>query len=110
MTTVVPFLHALDARASAAWWGRLGFELEWEHRFAPKLPLFLALRRGDGRIFLSEHEGDARPDTLLYLYVDDIHAVAAEFGVTPTVAEYGLLEVELRDPDGNRVRVGSPTA
>jgi catechol 2,3-dioxygenase-like lactoylglutathione lyase family enzyme len=106
MASVVPFLRARDARASAAWWSRLGFEVEWEHRFAPELPLFLALRRGDGQVFLSEHDGDARPDTLLYLYVDDIDGIAAEFGTSPTLAEYGLREVELRDPDGNRVRVG----
>ena len=67
MSDVVPFLHAADARASAEWWARLGFEVEWEHRFGPAFPLFLALRRGDSRIFLSEHRGDARPDTLLYL-------------------------------------------
>ena len=108
MTSLVPFVRAADARASAAWWARLGFEIEWEHRFAEGLPLFLALRRGDDRIFLSEHRGDARPDTLLYLYVEDADAVAAAFGATAADTEYGMRELELRDPDGNRVRVGSP--
>jgi catechol 2,3-dioxygenase-like lactoylglutathione lyase family enzyme len=107
VASLVPFLRATDARASAAWWARLGFEIEWEHRFAPGLPLFLALRRGDDRLFLSEHRGDARPDTLLYLYVDDVDDVAAAFGAIAADTEYGTREVELRDPDGNRVRVGS---
>ncbi len=110
MASLVPFLRAADARASAAWWGRLGFEVEWEHRFAPGLPLFLALRKGDARLFLSEHAGDAPVDGLLYLYVEDADAVAREFGPAAGDTDYGLREVELRDPGGNRVRVGSSAA
>lgn len=49
----------------------------FEHRFAPGLPLYLLLRRGANAMHLfSEHEGDARPNTLVYLYVDDIEAAA----------------------------------
>jgi catechol 2,3-dioxygenase-like lactoylglutathione lyase family enzyme len=107
VASLVPFLRAADARASAGWWARLGFEVEWEHRFAPELPLFRALRRGDDRLFLSEHRGDARPDTLLYLYVEDADAVAAGFGASAADTPWGTREVELRDPDGNRVRVGA---
>ena len=62
------------------------------------------------RIFLSEHTGDARPDTLLYLYVDDADALAAELGVEAQLAPYGVREFELRDPDGNRLRIGTPVA
>ncbi|HWG56585.1 MAG TPA: glyoxalase superfamily protein [Gaiellaceae bacterium] len=110
MSALVPFLRASDARVSAAWWARLGFEVEWEHRFAPHLPLFLSLRRGGDRLFLSEHEGDAPPSALVYLYVDDADATAAAFGTHAETADYGLRETELTDPAGNRVRVGSPLA
>jgi catechol 2,3-dioxygenase-like lactoylglutathione lyase family enzyme len=110
VASLVPFLRAADARESAAWWARLGFEIEWEHRFAPSLPLFLALRRDDAQLFLSEHRGDARPDTLLYLYVEDVDAVASAFRAKAANTEWGTREVELRDPDGNRVRVGSTAA
>lgn len=58
------------------------------------------------RFFLSEHKGDARPDTLVYLSVHDIEAVAAEFGLSVEQAPWGP-EVELRDPDGNRLRIGA---
>jgi len=57
---------------------------------------------GGARIFLSEHTGDARPDALLYLYVEDVDAVATQFGVDPVDAPYGMREIEVRDPDGNR--------
>jgi catechol 2,3-dioxygenase-like lactoylglutathione lyase family enzyme len=105
---VVPFLRVRDAEASAEWYARLGFEVEWRHRFAPHLPLFASIRRADlaWRIFLSEHEGDARPGALLYLYADDVDAIAAEFGVGAEEAPYGAREVELVDPDGNRLRIG----
>ncbi len=108
MTSVVPFLRVADAEATAEWYARLGFAVEWRHRFEPGLPLFVAISRGDARIFLSEHTGDARPDTLLYLYVEDVDAVATDFGVEPADAPYGMREIELRDPDGNRLRLGTP--
>ena len=108
MTKVVPFLRVADAEASAEWYARLGFSSDWRHRFSPGLPLFISISNGDGQVFLSEHTGDARPDTLLYVYVDDVDTLAKEFGARVATAEYGMREIELRDPDGNRLRVGSP--
>jgi catechol 2,3-dioxygenase-like lactoylglutathione lyase family enzyme len=104
---VVPFLRVGDAEASARWYARLGFDVEWRHRFADGLPLFMAIVNDGARIFLSEHTGDAQPGTLLYLYVDDVEEVAREFDATTADAEYGMREVELTDPDGNRLRIGA---
>ncbi|MFY7068545.1 glyoxalase superfamily protein [Nocardiopsis changdeensis] len=105
---VVPILRVADAEAAARWYTRLGFAFGWEHRFEPGFPAFVEVRRGRVRLFLSEHEGDARPDTLVYLRLNDIDAVAAEFGVPVEEAPWGR-ELELRDPDGNRLRIGVPT-
>ena len=105
---VIPILRVADAAAAVAWYGRLGFDQEWVHRFEPGLPAFVSVARGRVRLFLSEHHGDARPDTLVYLRVTDVDAVAAEFGVPVEEAPWAR-EVELRDPDGNRLRVGTPT-
>jgi catechol 2,3-dioxygenase-like lactoylglutathione lyase family enzyme len=107
MTEVVPFLRVADAEASARWYARLGFDVEWRHRFAEGLPLFAAINGDGARIFLSEHTGDARPDTLLYIYVDDVDAVAREFDVEVEQADYGMREIALVDPDGNRLRIGT---
>ncbi|TVL91575.1 glyoxalase superfamily protein [Streptomyces sp. SAJ15] len=104
---VIPVLHVADAATAVDWYTRLGFAKEWEHRFEPGFPAFVEVARGKVRLFLSEHRGDARPDTLVYLRVRDVDAVAAEFGVTATEAPWAR-EVELRDPDGNRLRVGTP--
>ncbi|GAB2871472.1 glyoxalase superfamily protein [Streptomyces mayteni] len=106
---VIPILRVADAAAAVAWYRRLGFVQQWEHRFEPGFPVFTEVARGGVRLFLSEHEGDARPDTLVYLRVRDVDTVAAEFGVEPEAAPWGR-EIELRDPDGNRLRIGTPEA
>ncbi|MFI1462336.1 glyoxalase superfamily protein [Nocardia carnea] len=105
---VIPILRVADAAAAVEWYERLGFAAEWEHRFAPELPAFVEIARGSVRLFLSEHSGDARPDTLIYLRVRDVGAIASEFGV-PTEEAPWAREIELRDPDGNRLRIGTPT-
>jgi catechol 2,3-dioxygenase-like lactoylglutathione lyase family enzyme len=110
VTKVVPFLRVADAEASAEWYARLGFSIDWRTRAQPHLPLFVAISNGEGLIFLSEHSGDAHPDGLLYLYVDDVDAVAADFGVVAELAYYGMREIEVTDPDGNRLRIGTPAA
>jgi catechol 2,3-dioxygenase-like lactoylglutathione lyase family enzyme len=105
---VVPVLRVEDAARAVAWYERLGFHKEWEHQFEPGFPYFVSIARGPIRIYLSEHTGDARPDTLIHLYVNDIDAVSAEFG-TP-VDEEGLAgrQCDLTDPDGNRLRIATP--
>ena len=69
--------------------------------------MFVSVARGHLRLYLSEHKGDARPNTLIHLYVDDIEVVSEEFGVP--VEEEGLAgrECDLEDPDGNRLRVAT---
>ncbi|MFG1837908.1 glyoxalase superfamily protein [Micromonospora sp. NPDC049175] len=104
---LAPVLRTTDANAAAAWYSRLGFVRQWEHRFAPDLPLYVSIARGGVEIHLSEHTGDARPDTLLYLYVDDIDAAAAACGVGAVGQQDWGREFEVVDPDGNRLRVGA---
>ncbi|MFF7296088.1 glyoxalase superfamily protein [Streptomyces sp. NPDC008265] len=104
---VIPTLRVADAEAAVAWYA--GFAKQWEHRFEPGFPAFVEVARGGVRLFLSEHTGDARPDTLVYLRVRDVDAVAAEFGVQPEDAPWAR-EIELRDPDGNRLRIGTPAS
>jgi catechol 2,3-dioxygenase-like lactoylglutathione lyase family enzyme len=105
---VVPVLYIEDAGRAIAWYERLGFQKEWDHQFEPGFPWFVSVARGRVRLYLSEHKGDARPDTLIHLYVNDVDRVAEEFGVS--VDEEGLAgrETALEDPDGNRLRVATP--
>jgi len=104
---VIPILRLANAAVAVTWYDRLGFTKEWEHRFEPGMPAFVSVARGRLRLFLSEHQGDARPDTLVYLVVGDLDAVIAEFGRPADEPPYGC-DIELRDPDGNRLRISTP--
>ena len=106
---VIPILHVRDVAASARWYARLGFRLTNVHRFEPDLPAFASIERGPMKIFLSEHRGDARPDTLVYLYVKDVDAIAREFTVDVEDAPWAR-EIAIKDPDANRLRIGTPKA
>jgi catechol 2,3-dioxygenase-like lactoylglutathione lyase family enzyme len=109
----IPILRVTDAAASLAWYRRLGFVEEWVHRFTPTSPAFVSVRRGpEGpgvRLFLSEHTGDAVPGGLVYIRVADVRPVAAEFGIELRDEGGSRLDIGLVDPDGNRLRLGSPT-
>jgi len=102
---IVPILHVSDAHRAAEWYSRMGFTVEGEHRFAPGLPLYMFLARGSIHLHLSEHKGDATPNTLLYFYVHDVDQIAREFD-QQIVQQPWAREVALTDPDGNRLRVG----
>ena len=104
---VVPVLRVEDADRAVAWYARLGFAEQWRHQFEPGFPWFVSVARGPVVLYLSEHTGDARPHTLIHLYVRDVDDVSAEFGIP--VDEDGLAgrEVHLIDPDGNRLRVAT---
>jgi catechol 2,3-dioxygenase-like lactoylglutathione lyase family enzyme len=105
---VIPILKVADAARAVAWYRRLGFAQEWLHRFGPEFPAFVSVAQGRARLFLSEHQGDARPDTLIYIRVNDIDAVAKEFGVVVEDQPWAR-ECHLTDPNGNRLRIGTPT-
>ena len=107
---VVPVLRVEDAARAVAWYGRLGFSKEWEHQFEPGFPWFVSVMRGNVRLFLSEHKGDAPPNTLIHLYVNDIEAVSSEFGIAIDEAGLAGRECDLEDSDGNRLRVATRRA
>jgi catechol 2,3-dioxygenase-like lactoylglutathione lyase family enzyme len=104
---VVPVLYVEDASRAVSWYERLGFRKEWEHQFEPGLPWFVSVARGRARLYLSEHKGDARPNTLIHLYIDDIDAVSKEFGVPIDGDGLAGRECDFDDPDGNRLRVAT---
>jgi catechol 2,3-dioxygenase-like lactoylglutathione lyase family enzyme len=104
---VVPVLRVADAHRAVAWYERLGFAKEWEHRFQPGFPWFISVARGGVHLYLSEHEGDARPDTLVHLYIDDVDTVAAEFGVTVDEEGEAGRQINIEDLDGNRLRIAT---
>ena len=105
----IPVLHVADAARALAWYARLDFEVDWEHRFAPDLPAFVSISRpGGATLYLSEHREDARPNTLLHLRVDSLTPIAEEFATTPVPLPWAH-EIHLTDPDTNRLRISADT-
>ncbi|MGD1951896.1 MAG: glyoxalase superfamily protein [Leptolyngbyaceae cyanobacterium] len=102
---LVPVFRVTDAYETAKWYARLGFVVEGEHRFGPEFPVYMFLRRGPNALHLSEHQGDVRPNSLVYLYVNTIDDIAGEFEAE-VVEQPWAREIELTDPDGNRLRIG----
>jgi hypothetical protein len=108
-TDVIPILRVADALVAADWYAQLGFTVEFVHRFERHLPAYVGIRRDGARLHLSEHDGDARPDTLVFVWVDDVDRIAAQFGTTVDDQPWGR-ELRLRDLDGNRLRIAEPAA
>lgn len=106
MERLVPIFRVKSARETAKWYAQLGFTVEGEHQFADNFPLYLFLRRRENYLHLSEHSGDANPCSLVYFYVKNLEEVAKEFH-TPIQHQPWGKEIELTDPDGNRLRLGS---
>lgn len=104
---IVPVLYVSDAHKSLEWYSRIGFTCESKHQFAENMPVYAFLFNGENQLHLSEHKGDATPNTLVYFYVDDIDSLANEFGETVKEQPWGTREIWLEDPDGNRWRIGS---
>ena len=102
---LIPIFRAKDAASAAAWYARLGFEVEGEHRFAPNMPLYLFLKRGNLRPHLSEHKGDAPKKSLAYFWVNDVDPISVEFNAE-VINQPWAREVKLIDPEGNRLRIG----
>lgn len=107
--TMIPIFRVIDASKTAEWYARLGFTVTGEHRFAPGMPLYMFLERNGVELHLSEHTGDARPGTLVYFWVDDVDALAAELEVEIEVQPWAR-EIKLMDPDGNRLRIATKPA
>ncbi len=90
----------------------LGFSLDWEHRFAEDLPLYMQVSRGMLRLHLTEHHGDACPGATVFVRMRGIEALHRELAakayryLRPGVeqAPWGARMMEVTDPFGNRIR------
>jgi uncharacterized glyoxalase superfamily protein PhnB len=102
---LAPILKVGNAAEAAAWYQRLGFNVELEHSTGPNLSRTHAvLTRGDLRLILSQGDDDVAPDSTVCLMVSELAPVAREFNVT-VEKQFLRDQIDLRDPYGNRVRV-----
>jgi hypothetical protein len=111
-TQPVPVMLSLDeAKCRKFYCNFLGFEVEFEHRFAPHMPVYLGLRRGSVELHLSPHRGDATTGSAVFVWmtgVDDYRRELAtkrtEFPLPEAVDQPWGRELTVTDPFGNRLR------
>jgi catechol 2,3-dioxygenase-like lactoylglutathione lyase family enzyme len=107
-----PVLRSFDeAKAKEFYTGFLGFEVDFEHRFTPDLPLFMQVSRAGIQLWISEHHGDGSPGahvTFEIMGLRDFHAELsakqyryARPGIEPFIG--GGIELQVTDPSGNRL-------
>lgn len=113
---VVPALRIMNYQRSKAFYvDQLGFRVEWEHRFEPCFPVFMAVVRDGMQIYLSEHKGDCQGGGLVHFVIEDVGAWHRELtarGVHTTEApnnDLGFLNMTITDPDGNQLRFMEPS-
>ena len=112
LSTITPILRIFDeAKAREFYIGFLGFQVDWEHRFEPGLPLYVQVSRGGCILHLSEHHGDCCPGAAMRIACDDIDAYHADltgkqYGYYRPQVEampWGSRDMTVKDPFGNRL-------
>jgi uncharacterized glyoxalase superfamily protein PhnB len=107
-----PILRIFDVeKARAFYLDFLGFQVDWEHRFEPGLPLYLQVSRSGCVLHLSEHHGDACPGAAMRIACTDVDALHAELSAKrygyarPGIEDtpWGSRDVTVIDPFGNRL-------
>lgn len=108
----VPIVRIFDvAKAHEFYLGFLGFKVDWEHRYGENFPLYTQVSRGELRLHLSEHAGDATPGGNMVVYMKGIRELHKELigknyrYMKPGLEDEGTrLEVTVIDPFQNRIR------
>ena len=118
MGYVIPTLRSADYERSKRFYTEvLQFDVDWEWRDAPGLPVFAQVSREGMLLYLSEGEGDSLPGSLVYLYVKDVDSWRKEFRERGVAVErelfdqaWGNREFRISDPDGNTLCFCTPTS
>lgn len=107
-----PIFRIFDVdKAREYYLGFLGMSVDWEHRFEPDTPIYMQVSRGDLKLHLSEHSGDATPGANAVVFCTGVAALHAEVsGKNYRYSRPGLqsqdwgIEMQVTDPFGNRLR------
>ena len=117
MKPAIPILRSFDeTKAKEFYIQFLGFNVDWEHRFAEAMPLYMQVSRGDCLLHLSEHHGDSVPGARIRIETPNLDAFVEGLQASqyrycnpgkPVMQPWGLREIELSDPFGNRITLYS---
>lgn len=114
---IVPVLRMFDeAKAREFYVDFLGFSVDFEHRFAPDLPLFMQVSRAGATLRLSEHHGDGAPGQHLTVIASGVEELQAELAAKKyrymrpgvVLTEWKTKDVKVFDPFGNVIVFSEP--
>lgn len=96
--------------------GYLGFQVDWEHRFEPELPLYMQVSRGELLLHLTEHYGDCTPGAKVFVEMTGVAEFHAELAaknynyLRPALERmpWGATSVTITDPFMNRISFNEP--
>ena len=109
----IPIIRMFDvAKALEFYVGFLGFKEDWRGEIFAGAPLYMQLSRGDLKLHLSEHHGDAAPGGTTVVKTRGLAAFHAELQAKAyrynkpglEKAPYGAWVMFTSDPFGNRLR------
>jgi catechol 2,3-dioxygenase-like lactoylglutathione lyase family enzyme len=108
----VPVLRMFSVEKALEFYvGYLGFEVDWQHRFEPSLPLYMQVSRGGLKLHLSEHHGDCTPGAKVFVEMRGVAELHAELTarnyayLRPGLeqAPWGATTLTVTDPFMNRI-------
>ena len=108
---VIPILNVKNFAASMDYYvNKLGFRKKWDWGDPPT---FGCVTRGKVHIFLCEG-AQGQPGVWMSIFTEDVDALHEEYKksgaiirLTPTNMPWGTREMNVEDPDGHRLRMGS---
>ena len=113
----IPILRIFDeAKAREFYLGYLGFNVDFEHRFANDFPLYMQVSRDGCALHLSEHHGDSAPGAHLRIETSDVAALHLELtgkqynysSPSLVATSWNTRELTVPDPFGNRITFWQP--
>lgn len=109
---ITPIFRIFDTeKAHAFYVDFLGFQVDWEHRFAENMPLYVQVSKDDAVLHLSEHHGDASPGGAIRIHkhnLKEYHAAIQDKDypfLNPGIEKkpWGTIEMTVLDPFSNRI-------
>ncbi|ANE47287.1 hypothetical protein SY83_14565 [Paenibacillus swuensis] len=111
-SAITPIFRMFDeTKAREFYVDLLDFQVDWEHRFEPGMPLYMQVSKGSVTLHLSEHHGDCSPGSAVRMETPELQQLHTDIlsknykYAKPAIERtpWGTREMTLTDPFGNRI-------
>lgn len=108
----IPTFRILDYKKAIDFYiNKLGFEIDWEHRFNPKEPVYMQISKNGLTLHLSENKR-FQPNVIIFVHCKgliEFHTELINRKVEislpkPEKTNWQTLQMEIEDPFGNLLR------